>query len=292
MEYTITAYSTALFSTWINVEELGLLIDAGDGVSAGLLQKSRKVKNVFITHPDRDHLTGLFQFIQLNSRENLPVIHYPKDCGSFPAIKKFLEDFDLHVAGSQWFGIENGQRIKIKAGFEIEAMRNEHIPAPTGVHKSLSYKLYKVKQKLKREFSGLSPEYIKSIVLKKGKEFVTEHVERNVISFSGDTPIDDYAKWDKSEILMHECTFLRNVADENIEVRGKRHTNVTEVLQMAKEISIDKLILCHFSTRYSNEEIDQAVLNVIKDLQIQIPVYLVYPGEIKKDILTSKAVNE
>ena len=34
MQLTINTYSTALFSTWINVEELGLLIDAGDGVMA------------------------------------------------------------------------------------------------------------------------------------------------------------------------------------------------------------------------------------------------------------------
>lgn len=51
MKYKISAFSTALFSTWINVEELNLLIDAGDGLTAGLLQKSRKIKNVFITHP-------------------------------------------------------------------------------------------------------------------------------------------------------------------------------------------------------------------------------------------------
>ncbi len=292
MDYNITAYSTALFSTWINVEELNLLIDAGDGVSAGLLQKSRKIKNVFITHADRDHLTGLPQFIQLNSREGLPVIHYPKDSGSFPAIKKFLEDFDPHVSGSKWVGIEDGQRVKIKSGFGMEAMRNEHISAPQGVHKSLSYKLYKTKQKLKQDFLGLAPGEIKAIAQKEGKDFLTETHEQNIISFSGDTPIDDYAKWDKSEILMHECTFLRNEADEKIDVRGKRHANITEVLQMAKEISIDKLILSHFSTRYSKEEIGQTVLDVIKELKVQVPVYLVYPGEIKRNILASKAINE
>lgn len=42
----ITGYSTALFATWFFIEELGLLLDAGDGVSAGLLQKSRKVKQI------------------------------------------------------------------------------------------------------------------------------------------------------------------------------------------------------------------------------------------------------
>ncbi|MFT6399748.1 MAG: ribonuclease Z [Bradymonadia bacterium] len=40
---TITAYSTALYSTWIFVDELGILFDCGDGAAAGLLQKGRKV---------------------------------------------------------------------------------------------------------------------------------------------------------------------------------------------------------------------------------------------------------
>ena len=56
----ITAYSTALYSTWINIEELNLLFDAGDGLTAGLLSKARKIKHVFVTHPDRDHINGLF----------------------------------------------------------------------------------------------------------------------------------------------------------------------------------------------------------------------------------------
>ncbi len=55
---TITAYSTALFSTWYFIEEWGLLFDAGEGLISALLQKSRKVDHVFISHADREHITG------------------------------------------------------------------------------------------------------------------------------------------------------------------------------------------------------------------------------------------
>ncbi|HEV7780957.1 MAG TPA: MBL fold metallo-hydrolase [Chitinophagaceae bacterium] len=81
--FKITGYSTALFSTWYFIEEAGILFDCGDGCSAGLLQKSRKVKNIFISHADRDHLTGLLQFCQLNNREDLPKVFYSADCDSF-----------------------------------------------------------------------------------------------------------------------------------------------------------------------------------------------------------------
>lgn len=60
MELTISGYSTALFSTWFFIKELGLLFDAGDGVLSGLLQKRDKVRHVFISHADRDQLTHNF----------------------------------------------------------------------------------------------------------------------------------------------------------------------------------------------------------------------------------------
>lgn len=292
MNFNISLYSTALFSTWINVDELNLLIDAGDGLSAGLLQKSRKIKQVFITHPDRDHLNGLAQFVQLNSRPDYPKIYYPKDSKSFPYLRDFLAKFDPHVEGSQWWEIEDQQVVPIKKGFEIQALRNEHIPVSSGVHKSLSYKLYEVKHKLKAEFQELSGKEIQKLALEKGREAITDIEKINRISFSGDTPVDDYAKWDQSEILIHEATFLDDDPRDKESHKTHPHSTVKEVLAMVKEIKVDKLILGHFSTRYDQEMIDQTVLKYIKEFQIQIPVYLVYPGVIRRDILSGRAINE
>ncbi|MGY3795711.1 MBL fold metallo-hydrolase [Aquimarina sp. 433] len=292
MKYKISAYSTALFSTWINVEELNLLIDAGDGLTASLLQKSRKIKNVFITHPDRDHLNGLPQFVQLNSRDGFPRIYYPKDSGSFPAMNSFLTKFDPHVSLSSWIGIEDKSRIEIKKNIVVEAIRNEHVKSPLGIHKSLSYKIFEIKNKLKPEFLSKSGNEIKEIVAKNGRDFITEKVESNILSFSGDTPVDDYSKWDGSKVLMHEATFLKNDGDTQIESKGNKHSRIDEVLQMVKEIEIGSLILNHFSSRYSKNEIDRTVIKLIDELKIQIPVFLVYPGEIKRDILRTKPINE
>lgn len=291
-KFNITAYSTALFSTWINVEELNLLIDAGDGVCSGLLQKSRKIKDVFITHPDRDHLTGLPQFVQLNSREGLPRIYYPQDSGSFPALNQFLSKFDPHVSLSEWIPVTDKSRVEIKKNIEVEAIRNNHINCPVGTHKSLSYKVYEVRNKLKPEFQTMSGKEIKEIVENRGRDFITERVETNILSFSGDTPVDDYSKWDGSEILIHECTFLKDEGDSKVESRGNRHSKLDEVLKMVKEIEIKSLILNHFSSRYSKEEIDNAVRKLLTEYGIQIPVFLVYPGEIKRDILNGRLINE
>ena len=291
LNYKITAYSTALFSTWINIEELSLLFDAGDGVTAGLLQKSRKIKHVFITHPDRDHVTGLLQFNQLNSREGFPKIYYPKDSGSFPAMKAFQAKFDPHVAGSEWLGIKDQAEIDIKKNIYVQAIRNEHIKAEKGVHKSLSYKVFETKKKLKPEFHQFNSKQIQEIANTKGRDFLTQTLAQNVISFSGDTPVDDYEKWNHSDILIHESTFIKNEDDANFDTKRNKHSTLDEVCKMVSEIEVGKLILTHFSSRYSQEEIRSTILNKCKAYQIKIPVYAIYPGQIHRDILKSNPLN-
>lgn len=291
MNHTITAYSTALFSTWINIEQLGLLFDAGDGVSAGLLQKSRKIKDVFITHPDRDHLGGLLQFNQLNSRKGFPRIHYPADSGSFPALEAFQAQFDPHVSGSKWIPVRDEQEVMINKSIIVRAIRNEHIEAAPGISKSLSYKLYESKRKLKSEFETISKNELISIIQEKGREFITEETRTNFLAFSGDTPVDDYGKWDNVQTLIHECTFLKGEKELAIVAKRNKHSYIDEVFKMASEINLDKLILTHFSSRYSREMIDQSIREMCKTFNIQIPVYAIYPGEIHRDVLGQSPIN-
>ena len=156
---SITAYSTALFSTWIFVEQYSILFDCGDGVASSLLQKSRKIKHVFITHPDRDHITGLFQFNQLNGRDGLTV-HYPKDAGSFPALADFTAKFDPHTSGTTWNSISAGDSIAVRNDLQVRAIRNQHVPADSSVMKSLSFVVQNEKRKLRPEFAGSTGQHI------------------------------------------------------------------------------------------------------------------------------------
>ncbi len=288
---TIVGYSTALYSTWINIQELDLLFDAGDGLCAGLMQKTGKIKHVFISHADRDHLSGLLQFVQLNSRNNLPVIHYPKDSGSFPALRDFMAKFDPHATGSLWKPIHDKECIPFKSGYEIMAIRNNHIPVAPGIDKSLSFKLHATKKKLKPEFKHLNNEEIKHIVQEKGRDVLTTQVKTNVLSYSGDTPVEDYQRWDQSNILIHEATFIN---EENVKINDAaygKHSTLQQVMEMVAEITVEKVILTHFSTRYSKLQIKEAILEQIKAYNIKVPIYVIYPGEINRDVLASEPIN-
>jgi len=290
MNLTITGYSTALFSTWYFVEELGLLFDCGDGLTSSILQKSRKIEHAFITHADRDHLTGLLQFLQLNARPGFPMIHYPKDCGSFPAIKDFTSKFDQHTIQAQWIPIIDRTITWIKKDVYVEAIRNNHVPCETGIHKSLGYKVVQVKWKLKPEFVSLSGTEIKTAIEQLGKEATHSEMKTTLFAYSGDTPCENFEHWDHSEILIHEATFLGTPEDEKIQTHGNKHSYLEEVIKYASEITLGSLIIGHFSSRYSDEQIDSSILACCEKYGLNIPVYRILPGQVVKNILNTEPI--
>jgi ribonuclease Z len=288
MKLTITGYSTALFSTWYFIEELGILFDAGDGLISALLQKSRKINHVFISHADRDHLTGLLQFNQLNGRPGFPIIHYPKDAGSFPKLEEFSKKFDPHVSGTVWTPVTEQTEIYIKKDLLVETIRNGHVNAAADISKSISYKVIQTKEKLKPEFLNLPGEEIRKIREEKGAAFTTTEVRTNIISYSGDTPVEDALRWDNSQILIHEATFLSNEMDSD----RNKHSTLEEVIEMVSGIKIEKLILGHFSSRYSAEQIDESIRQLCDKYAINIPVFRLLPGEVSHDILNGTPINK
>jgi ribonuclease Z len=291
MKLTITGYSTALFATWYFVEELGLLFDAGDGMIAGLLQKSRKINHVFISHADRDHLTGLLQFNQLNAREGAPIIYYPENCASFPYLETFFRKFDPYAMGTLWKPVIADEEIRIKEDILVIPVRNGHVPAPPGITKSLGFKVIQTKRKLKPELVGLSGEEIKRIGQESGKDSTTVEVRTNILSYSGDTPVEDLQRWNDTKILIHEATFLERDEEIKLYAHKNKHSRLDEVMEMVSGSNIEQLILGHFSSRYAAPQIDQAIRQLCDRYAVNIPVFRILPGETVVDVLNGKPVN-
>lgn len=285
----ITGFSTALFSTWYFVDDVGVLFDCGDGVAATLNAKARKISNVFISHADRDHLTGLPQFNQLNARGEAPVYHYPRDCGSFPRMQEFLKLFDPHIPHSEWRPIESGMEFKVQPNWLVQAFRNEHVPAPADRAKSLSYHLIHTKNKLRPEFVGMKGAEIAKIREERGTEAIQYEVREKRLSFSADTPVEWDGRYDDVHTLIHEATFLHK-ADPDVN-QANRHSTLEELMEMIAGTNVQQLILGHFSIRYSPEQIDEAIRKYCKQFKVQIPVWRVLPKEVSWDVLAGAPVN-
>lgn len=282
MNLEISGHSTALYSTYWLIEPLGLLFDCGDGAAAFLQQKGRKVKYIFCSHPDRDHLAGLLQFLQVNSRSGYPKIVYPVGSGSFPALHEFTEQFDPHKAGNcEWIGVSAGSQIEVKPNWVVECYANKHLPHHDGdaSDKSLSYSLVNHRKKLKPEFSDLSGPEIGALCKEKGDDYIRETITETALTYSADTPIEPPEFWRDPKILIHEATFLsrETAASRNQEAR---HSVLDEVIAMAAKMpGLEQLVLGHFSCRYHKEGITEAIIESAQKHGIEIPVYAVCPGE-------------
>ena len=287
---TLHGYSTALFATWWFVEEHGLLFDCGDGLTAALLQRARKVKHVFLSHADRDHLTGLLQFLQLNAREGFPVIYYPRDCGSFRALAEFSARFDPHVSGVKWVPVEEGMPIRI-GELLVEPVRNGHVVAPPDQVKSLSYRVWSVRRKLKAEYAHLSGNELRDLSQAHGKDHLTDELRVSLLDYSGDTPVENPVRYKGSKLLIHEATFLAGDADTAVEARGNRHSTLEEVMAMVAANSPGALVLGHFSARYSAEVIDRRIRELCGKYGIRFPVHRVLPGATCFDVLAEPPIS-
>lgn len=287
---TITGFSTALFSSWYFVDEMSLLFDCGDGACAGLLQKSRKVKHVFISHSDRDHVAGLLQFSQLNSRPGLK-IYYPRDSGSFPALESFTAKFDPQVSGAEWIPVVGGQEIEVRNDLVVRAMENAHIKTDGEQVKSLSFFVEHRVRKLKPEHVGKSGTQIAQIRKDQGEAAITIESSNSVLAYSADTPIEKDGRYNDVETLIHEATFLRDDEIEPDNPRRNKHSSLDQVLKMVADSNIKRLVLGHFSSRYDNDKIDKAIQNGCKELNITIPVYRLLPGWKVVDLLGTQNLN-
>jgi ribonuclease Z len=283
MHLILTSASTALFSTWVFVENLGLLFDAGDGVSATLLQKGRKIRHVFITHADRDHVCGLLQLHQLNASEGFPHIYYPQDCGTFPALRDFVKQFDPQSGPATWKGLKPGQIVELENGGSVVARASAHI-ASEGLTKALDFTLCRVRRVLRPEFRDLPGSEIAAKRKELGEEAISERKTEPWLGYSGDAPELDPKRWSGVKILLHESTFLE------AETARRAHSNLPQVIAAASLLELEALILLHFSARYSSAEIDQAICHHAETCLPQFPIYAVYPGEVVPDILSKRPI--
>lgn len=284
---TITGHSTALFTTWYFVHQHGLLFDCGDGVTASLMQKARKVKHVFVSHADRDHLAGLLQFNQLNARSGLK-IYYPKDCGSFSAMAEFSARFDPHVRGTQWIPLDRNQEVRINSDLVVRAVENRHVKTVGDEVKSFSFFVDSVRRKLRPEYVGRSGSEIAKAREEQGDSAITTEARSTILCYSADTPIESDGRYDAAEVLIHEATFLTEDEIEPDNPKRNKHSSLDQVMRVVVGSNIQHLVLGHFSSRYSTEQIEAAVQMEVERNRIAIPISLILPGQTVRDILQTE----
>lgn len=244
------------------------MFDCGEGTQHQVLRsplRLGKLEKLFITHLHGDHLFGLPGLVSSRAYQGgtSPLTVYGP-----PGTKAFLETA-LHLSQSRIaYKLEiiehTGGLIFEDEGFRVEAGLLEHRIDSYGYRitekdspGSLNTELLKSK--------GLKPGPIYGR-LKKGfdvttEEGVTIHAadvlsppkRGRVVTILGDTrPCKEALPLALgADLLLHEATFSHDLADM---AHQYYHSTALQAAEFAKEACAHKLLLTHFSSRYSSSE--------------------------------------
>lgn len=219
-------------------------------------------------------------------------MYYPKNSASFQNLENFSKQFDGHVSQTIWSPVTDGDEISISKELIVMPLRNGHVPVDQHIIKSLGYLVMQTRKKLKPEFSHLSGQELRQLSEQHGKDFLSYELRHPVLGYSGDTPVEDGSKWNHTDILIHEATFLESGAPIKARGYGNKHSTLEEVMEMVSAISIGQLILGHFSSRYQPEEIDRAIKQQCEKYTISFPVRRILPGVTVHDVLSQPPLNQ
>lgn len=276
----ITGYSKAMHSTWFYYKPNGLLLDCGEGVALELSTKIYAINTVLISHGHLDHIMGLpgFFFIRSSAKGDntkpLQII-YPKGDKDILRIRKFIEDSFLPPHELKfpvtWTEVNVGDTVSIGNKRYIETFATKH----DSTRLTLGYRIMESRQTLKKNLIGLSHDEIKKKI--NNGDHITDDNPRNVLTYTGDTTVQDVKEYNQAELLVHECTFI-----DRKDIKYDSHSLLEDVLNCVKKYEPKNLLLNHFSVRYSQEMCTAAIKKQAKELEINFPIWMQYGENCQK----------
>ena len=299
MQLQLAIHSSPRFSTWLWINDWKLQIDAGDGASQHLGYKIRKIDTFLMTHSHRDHIGGLLQVINQRGEAGSFLLGHPANGRSWREMESFSLKFNPGSSKSAiWKPLEEGDWID--SGVEgrlIRAFRTKHFSDddPRAAPRSLGFHLIWRKNKLKSEFAELSQKEITELALSQGREAITSPVDEKWATISGDGCPLSVEEVAGTQLLIHEATFLRAEdydADEAGEDVGHVHSTVFDALSLAKNAGVKNVLLYHISTRYSDQEIRDAIREIAAQLELEAKVWAALPRRVYFDIFREKPIYE
>jgi ribonuclease Z len=246
------------------------LFDCGENAQMRMLQggiKRSKIENIFITHFDIDHFSGLIGLIstlQLQRREKALTIVAPK------GIQKFMEwnlkfaniDLNFEINYVELKEDEDVQRVVDHDEYYVEARPLNHTKFCVGYRFQEKDSPGKVDAE-KAEAMGINKdEQYKALKAGEDVELEDGTIVKSIDIVGHPRPGDSFAYVTDTKycpnsvklamntnILYHEATFSENLAEKATETG---HSTSADAARVANESQTKLLVIGHFSARYTN----------------------------------------
>lgn len=245
------AFSKALYSTWIYYSPERILFDAGEGVATMLSNKIYAVKHVFLTHGHVDHIAGLWSIINtrnnaMGDREKPLTVYYPEGNRGIEMYADFLKRSNSELRFELKFvSVKHGEKIFLRNSGSFVRYVQPFAVNHTYSEVSFGYHVIDVRKRLKEEYKNLPTEVISKLARELGSDGITESYEKKILTISGDTILLKKEDVMDTEILFHECTFMKKE-----DRKFNNHASLDEVIELVRDSNVKTLVLYHISSRY------------------------------------------
>lgn len=237
--------------TAITMPELSLAFDVAQGYPFLL-----NLKQYFISHGHLDHAAGIPYIISqkaMNHQEAPKFYMPPSLVEPMDRIMKIWQEIEGHQYKYEFHPIEADVEIPVKGPYFVKAFPTTHRI------ESFGYTLFETTKKLAKKYHGLDQQEL--VKLKREGHQINEIVHTPVVSFTGDTQIEflESRPWVReSKVLLMESTYL----DDRKSVEHARtwgHTHLHEILPRLDQITSERVVLIHTSSRYPWDEAQKLV---------------------------------
>ncbi|MBO7383386.1 MAG: hypothetical protein J6U07_02070 [Fibrobacter sp.] len=264
---SVQGFSISGLATYMQFPELDFCVDMGECPLS-----ATPMNHVFLTHAHGDHARCLMRHHSLRKMmgvERDSVYYIPKSISD--GAKAWIKaEAMFEGVGEAKFRYPEIEPVKAMERIPLR-YRKDLVLEPFEVKHSIpamGATLYLHKRKLKDEYLGKTPAEI--IELRTSGVEITREVYEPLVSVMGDCLGESLLENPhvfKSKVLVTECTFLDD--DEQQMAHKKGHTHIDSIVKalnkLGDEVKCEQIILSHFSMKYSERHIQEAIAEKIPE---------------------------
>lgn len=261
----LIGYSVAGEESVIQVPELNVCFDIGRCPYFALTSDF-----VLITHGHMDHLAGIPYYLSQRAFQGMKagtVIVPRENERGIDAMLRAWRDVERQGTPYQLIGMAANELYEVRRDFGIRAFATHH-GGP-----SLGYALISIREKLKPEYMGKSPQELAQM-RKDGIE-IQYRLEVPLVAYLGDTSLGnvfDHPDVQNAEILITECTFFDPA--HQTKAKAGKHLHMEQFLHVLPRLKNKYIVITHVSRRVGIRRAKHLLRKKIGDQQMQRILFL------------------